>query len=171
MLFEIALIQQLLLYLGQPVFVTAAVLGILLISSGLGSLVTGRMQSDRRSLQTAAWTTALLVAITAFTVQPVLHRTIMFGPLIRASVTILLTGIPGFFMGMLFPLGLRRLRLVREEHIPWACGIDSCLAVSATAPATLIALGNGLTTVSGIAAGAYLVVALVSSRLAGDGRH
>lgn len=167
MVFEIALIQQAILYLGLPVYATAAVLTILLLSSGLGSFVSTGLKPAKRTLSGLGSAIALLIVVVSSVLQPILHATINAPLVARVLVTVAVTVPPGFLMGILFPLGLRRLSATRSEHIPWACAIDSCLAVSVTAPATLGALAFGLDSVMLVAAGAYMCVAAASLRLGG----
>ncbi|WP_083499460.1 spermidine synthase-like protein [Thioalkalivibrio nitratireducens] len=165
MFFEIVLIQKLVLYLGQPVYATAAVLGTLLVCSGVGSLLSSRIAATRRNLVVTGVAIAGLILVYAHGLMPVLELSMSAPMTARAVVVFLLLAPPAVLMGMMFPFGLRRLAGSDETHIPWACGIDSCLSVSATALATLIALGTGLAFVMQGAAVAYLVVALASLRL------
>jgi hypothetical protein len=165
MFFEIVLIQKLMLHLGQPVYATAAVLATLLICSGAGSLLSSRLAATRRNLAVTGLAIAGLVLIYAHALMPVLDLSMSWPPVAKAAAIFLLLAAPAFLMGMMFPLGLRRLAGSDESHIPWACGIDSCLSVSATALATLIALGAGFVFVMQAAAAAYVVVALASLRL------
>lgn len=165
MLFEISLIQQIVLYLGQPVYAAATVLTVLLIASGMGSFFTTGIRRDRPAIITAGLTTVLLLGTISFVLQPLLHATIGLPLGFRIAITILVTALPGFGMGMFFPLGLRRLAGGASGDIPWACAIDSCVAVAVIAPTTLIALGTGSNMVMALAAGAYGVTTIVSTRL------
>jgi hypothetical protein len=165
MFFEIVLIQKLVLYLGQPVYATAAVLATLLVCSGAGSLVSSRMSATRRNLAVTGLAIAGLILLYAHALMPVLDLSMSWPLVARAAAVFLLLAAPAFLMGMMFPLGLRCLAHSDETHIPWACGIDSCLSVSATALATLVALGAGFAFVMQGAAAAYVVVALAGLRL------
>lgn len=168
MFFEIVLIQKLMLYLDQPVYSAAVVLAILLVSSGAGSLLSSRMRASAPVVAGTALLVAVLIVLCAFTARPVLDATWGWAPAAKVAAATLLLAPPGLFMGMLFPLGLRRLRGIHAPQIPWACAIDSCLSVSATALATLIALDTGFLAVLLMAAAAYALVALAGPRLGGD---
>lgn len=165
MMFEIVLIQRLSLYLGRPVYAAAAVLGTLMISSGLGSLLSGRFRPEGRRLAAIALLSASLIAFSGAVLSPVLARSLGHPLPIRGLLAVLYTAPAGFCMGMLFPLGLRRLADTHDSHIPWACAIDSCLAVSVTAPAVLLALHGGFGRVGSLAAGMYVLVAGAALRL------
>lgn len=165
MFFEMVLIQQLVLYLGLPVYATALVLATLLIFSGTGSYFSSRFRADQKTtLRTGALIAALILLYTLF-LMPVLNLTMGWPLILRVLFMFLLMAPPAFFMGMMFPFGLRRLSGSNESHIPWACGIDSCLSVSATALATLVALEAGFSIVMGTAAAAYGITALASLQL------
>ncbi len=163
--FEIALIQQLLLYLGNPVYSTALVLAVLLIASGIGSFLTTRLTAAPRQLLTNGLLAALLILLTTLLLLPLLAHTMGLATGYKVVIVLLLLAIPGLLLGTLFPLGLRALNPRCEAHIPWACGIDSCLSVTATALATLLALHYGLTQVMLLAAACYLLVAVAGVRL------
>ncbi len=160
LLFEIVLIQQLLLYLGNPAYSTALVLACLLIASGLGSYRSSRLPAEQRQMLGSALLVALLVLLCAVLLLPLLQVTMAWPMLLKMPLVLLALALPAYFMGRIFPLGLRRLAVADRSHIPWACGIDSCMSVTATALASLLALELGFTAVSMLAAFAYAGTAL-----------
>lgn len=169
MLFEIVLIQKLMLVLGEPVYATAAVLTTLLVCSGAGSLTSSSLAATARTLALAGGVTAGLVLLYAVGLGPVLEPAMGWPLPARTGLVFGVLAPPAFVMGMMFPLGLRRLADSDESHIPWAAGIDSSLSVSATAMATLMALEVGFGSVLLTAAGAYAVVAVAGTRLGRSG--
>ncbi len=168
MFFEIVLIQQLVLYLGLPVYATALVLATLLIFSGAGSYYSDRVRLAGYTPLHIGGLIAGLILIYTFLLMTVLGQTMSWPLILRVIFVFLLMAPPAFFMGMMFPLGLRRLSGSNQTHIPWACGIDSCLSVSATALATLIALEAGFSLVMGLASAAYIVSALTFLKMGSD---
>jgi hypothetical protein len=165
MLFEIVLIQKLVLYLGQPVYAAAAVLTTLLVCSGAGSLASSKLEATARTLLRTGAATVAIVLLYTWGLMPVLELSLGAPLTVRAAAVFVLLAPPAFLMGMMFPLGLRRLAASDGTHIPWACGIDSSLSVSATALATLLALEVGFGAVMLTAAAAYALVALAGTRL------
>jgi hypothetical protein len=165
MLFEIVLIQKLVLYLGQPVYAAAAVLTTLLICSGLGSLASSRLPASGRMLSLVGLIIAAAILLYGQWLMPVLEEAMSWSLPARSAAVFLLLAPPAFLMGITFPLGLRRLAGSDDTHIPWACGIDSSLSVAATALATLLALEMGFGAVMLLAAAAYVLVAFAGSRL------
>jgi len=168
MFFEIVLIQKLVLYLGQPVYATAVVLAALLLSSGAGSYISSRFRADHRTLMRTGGVIVVLILLYALLLMPLLDVSMSWPLPARVANVVVLLAPPSFFMGMMFPFGLRRLSGSNETQIPWACGVDSCLSVSATALATMIALETGFGLVMGVAAAAYALTTLASLRL-GEG--
>lgn len=168
MFFEMVLIQKLVLYLGQPVYATAAVLAGLLVSSGFGSLYSSRLQPRRPVIVRTGVIIMILILLYTILLMPLLHVSMSWPTVAKALSVAVLLAPPAFFMGMMFPFGLRRLSGSNDTQIPWACGVDSCLSVSATALATMIALGSGFAVVMGLAALAYGLTTAAALRL-GEG--
>ncbi len=162
MFMEMILIQRFTLYLGHPIYATAAVIGAILIFSGIGSRLSEYFQVRRRALfGISAVVTAFILAYT-FLLMPVVHATIGLPLIWKAALALLIIGLPAFLMGMPFPMGLRFLDRRRSAHLPWAWAINNCLSVMSTALAALLAVQAGFTAVMLIAAGSYLAVALIS---------
>ncbi len=165
MFFEIALIQQLVLYLGNAVHATAMTLATLLIASAAGSYASASLELDRRRIRWLGVGLAALVAATGAWLSPVLGATIGASLPARLGLAAALLALPAFVAGMMFPLGLRSLSPGSQSHVAWACGIDSCLSVTATALATLVVLQGGFASVMAIAALAYGLTAIAATRL------
>jgi hypothetical protein len=72
-------------------------------------------------------------------------------------ITAFLIGIPAFFMGMPFPMGLQLVNKKQEHLVPWAWGINGCVSVISTSLATIIAVETGFVTVMLLACGAYFI--------------
>jgi hypothetical protein len=167
--FEIVLIQKLTLYLGQPVYAAAAVLAVLLVSSGSGSWFSGRLPASGRVLRRIALLVAGLILACALGLPALLGWSVGWSALSKAVVVLVALALPAFVMGMLFPLGLRRLAGADGPQVPWACAIDSCMSVTATALATLVALDAGFGAVMLLAAAAYALAGMAGPRLGTPG--
>lgn len=80
-------------------------------------------------------------------------------PLYRYGVgggLLVLMAIP---MGVPFPLCLRLLSSRSSSQVPWACGIDSSLAVLTGPVAALVAFRSGFSSLSLLSGAAYLLAA------------
>lgn len=75
---------------------------------------------------------------------------------------ILITGVPGFIMGLPFPLGLTRLTYNRPDEVPWAWAINGYSSVISATLATIVSVETGFFWVMIIAAGAYGVAGVVN---------
>src|SRR6185295_5711460 len=68
---EIALLQRFLLFLGQPIYTYAIVLGGLLVFTGVGSHVAGRWQAEPARLLARVLPAALVVLAVTAVLTPV----------------------------------------------------------------------------------------------------
>ncbi len=155
MFIEIILIQQFILYFGNPIYAAAAVLSGMLICSGAGSLASGRFSKGRRGIVKVLALVIFFILIYTILLTPLLRLTINFPLTAKIFLSILFISPAAFFMGMPFPLGLRKLAELNDTLIPWAWGINGCLSVISTALATIIAVEAGYIWVMLIAALAY----------------
>ncbi len=156
LLVEMALIQQLQLLLGHPVYaVTAAVAGLLAFS-GAGSLWSARLAPGWRPVAAvAALVAAVLVfaPITVHAAQPLgLPARVAFGVLLVAPLAVA--------MGTPFPTGLRALAGDRQGAVAWAWALNGFASVIAARVATLIAVEWGWRWVLLAGAACYAVAAL-----------
>ena len=161
---EIVLIQRFTLYLGHPLYATAAVIATMLVCSGAGSYASERLTVDRATLRRAAGAVALFILVYAGVLTPLLKAGIALPLPLKAAFAFVLIAPPAFVMGMPFPLGLRYLGEKSERQVPWAWGINGCLSVVSTALAALLAVEGGFVMVMLLAAAAYAMVALVQAR-------
>lgn len=158
MLVEIPLLQRLILFLGHPAYAMAGVLGALLLFSGLGSLLSGRV-SPRRALEGVAGVVVLYG----------LGMSLLSGPPLglpfwaRAALTGLGLAPLGVAMGMPFPRLLEVLQEQEPALVPWAWGVNGALSVVASVLAALMALSWGFRAVLLAGGVAYLGARLTSA--------
>lgn len=162
---EIVLIQRFTLYLGHPIYATAAVLATLLICSGAGSLYSERLKPERRSVIRAAGFVALFLLPYVVFLTPLLKATIALPTITKVLVAFALIAPATFLMGIPFPVGLRFLSTRRDEQVPWAWGINGCFSVISTALAAILAVELGFVAVMLFAVAAYGFVAFASLRM------
>ncbi|MDD2475883.1 MAG: hypothetical protein PHI32_08225 [Dysgonamonadaceae bacterium] len=162
MFVEIIFIQQFILYFGNPVTAASAVLSGLLISSGMGSLMSSRLKNNSRTILIILSLVIFFILFYAFILTPVLRVSISLPFLVKILFSILLISPVAFFMGMPFPIGLKHLDGHNNSLIPWAWGINGCFSVISTVLATIIAVEAGFLWVMLLASVAY-GLALVAS--------
>lgn len=166
MLVEIPTIQRLTVYLGRPAYSLAVVLFSLLLSSGVGSLWSGRRPGDQlpRRLRSLFPSVAVLVAVHAIAGVWLLQHTIGWPLAARLAVTVTLLAPLGFLMGMPFPLGMRWAGTRRPGVVPWLWAINGVTSVLGSALAIALAIHLGLRLVLLIAAGLYGLAGVLLAR-------
>ncbi|MEE8120931.1 MAG: hypothetical protein V3T55_05350 [Anaerolineales bacterium] len=138
LLIEIPLIQSLGLPLDHPALALAAVLFILLLASGLGSLL-----SPRLSLRPALLILILIIAIVTIAL-PTFVQWILPLPLYgRIAITIVILFPLGLLMGVPFISGLAHLETHSSHLIPWAWAINGALSGVSGVLAAMISLSMG----------------------------
>ena len=158
MLIEISQVQRLTIFLGHPVYSLSVVLSSLLLASGFGSLFTGivRLEVQRRRLMLLGLLIAVLIAFGAITPAVIRQFEAAATPLrIAISVAILLP--IGFFMGMAFPIGMKRALAAAPSIAPWLWGVNGAASVCASVLVVVIALGAGISTAFWVGTVCYLV--------------
>lgn len=157
---ELGLLQRLVLLLGHPVFTLAVLLFSLLVSSGVGSWVSGRAVSLRKWMAASCLMVAVLGVAYAL-VLPSVVRALLPLPLegrIAASVALLFP--LGFVMGMPFPTGLRAVTPWFRQGPPLFWGLNGVASVAGSIAAVVLAMLFGFGAVMGAGSVCYVVAAL-----------
>jgi hypothetical protein len=147
MLVEISQVQRLTIFLGHPVYSLSVVLFSLLLSSGAGSLSTSGLRWDSSPSRSAIVRIGLLILVLggfgALTPVAVRHFEAS-STAVRVLVSIAKLLPLGFFMGMPFPIGMRRALADAPALAPWLWGVNGAASVCASVLAVVIALGAGI---------------------------
>ena len=153
---EITLIQRLVLFLGAPVYSIAAVLSGLLVAAGLGSLFSGRIKPEIKNIRRLIALVAMVVLGLQW-VWPQLSRLFLGTDfMVRLLISLLVTGLAGFFMGMPLPIGIRYLKENNQTMIPWAWAMNGYFTVIGSALSVILAANLGFSIVFYVAVLAYL---------------
>lgn len=161
MFFEIVLIHQLGLYLGDPIIAATIGMAALLIFSGFGSFMSSWVSPSPQRIKRVALLAAALLAIYSFALPCLLRASIALPLTGKAALSMIMLMPPALSLGLPFPLGLRLLGATRNEQVAWAWGINGCISVLSSALATLVAVEFGFHVVMLLAAAAYLTTAIV----------
>jgi hypothetical protein len=156
LILEIVLIQRFVLFLGFPTYALSVVLFALLLFTGLGSALSGRVGHTRRSLTTVLAMSITLITVSAFTLQPVLRGLIGLPFAVRVAVTIFVLAPFGVGLGMPMPIGLTRFAALHPAGVPFAWGVNGIASVLASVLGVAIAIDFGFVTASLVAAACYL---------------
>jgi spermidine synthase len=149
---EMAFIQKFILFLSHPLYAVAVVLSGFLLFAGLGSALSERFA--RRlpwpsiSPVTIAVTCIAILALLYIAILPTIFSACIGLPdTARIAVSLALIAPLAFFMGMPFPLGLKRLSGDAPGFVPWAWGINGFASVVSAVLATLLAVEFGFNAV------------------------
>jgi hypothetical protein len=162
MFIEIIFIQRFTLYFGNVIYAAAAVVSLMLISSGFGSLVSQKLQAKPNRLIGIIFLIIISLIIYTIFLSSLLKTTIIFTLPVKIIFTTLLIAPPAFIMGIPFPLGLRLLSERNESQVPWAWGINGLFSVISVVLATIIAIELGFVWVMIFAATAYSLALFIN---------
>jgi hypothetical protein len=152
-LIELALLQKLILLMGNPTMTFALLLFTLLISSGAGSLLSSRIaKNNMKNLVFVIGGIAALGILYVLFLPPIIYSTIAEPFEVKAAVSIAILAPIGFLMGMPLPTGMRLLKVHRPDYIPWMWAVNGAFSVlgAVLAIALGIMYGSSLTMVVGI---------------------
>jgi hypothetical protein len=160
---EIGLIQRYVLFLGHQAYAFPTVIGGLLVTAGVGSILSARYQARPDTVIVRVVITIVVVILAHQLLLDGLFGLTadlpLFGRLLVAIGALVPLGVP---LGMLFPTGLGLVRKSSPLFVPWACGINGVFSVLGTTIAVPGAMMYGFPTMAGLAAGVYAVAALVT---------
>ena len=164
-LIEIALIQRFVLFLGHPTYALTVVIFLMLLSSGVGSIVS-RLWFRRPTRVTSVMAFIVAVVGVYVLVLPKLLGSLVGSPfplklLISAGILVPL----GFAMGMPFPSGLRACSSgalsandshVADGAVEWCWAMNAASSVLGSVLAMVIAIQFGLNVTLAVGAAAYI---------------
>lgn len=160
MLVEISQIQHLNIFLGHPTYSLAAALFTLLISSGIGSYISGANKENitRSSALRLSLLLVVLILFGIFTADIINAFREQSTP-VRVIVSAVMLFPIGLFMGMAFPIGMRLASQKSQEITPWLWGINGVMSVLATVLSIIIAMNYGISASYWTGAACYLAAA------------
>jgi hypothetical protein len=156
LLLEVALIQRFVLFLGFPTYALSVVLFALLVFTGLGSLLSTRGPDPKRTLVGALSVACVLIAASAYGLQPLLRELIELPFALRVILTVVMLAPLGITLGMAMPIGIGRLQATHPLGIPWAWGINGIASVVSSVLAIFVAITFGFAITTLVALACYL---------------
>jgi hypothetical protein len=145
MLLEVALLQRFVLLLGHPVYSLTVTLFSLLLGTGLGSLISRRIEPSRVQRLTVRALGAILVAaaLAAYALPRVIDLAIPLPLQLRVLVAAVVLIPLGVMLGMPLPGGMRLLASTRPDIVSWGWGINGAFSVVGATLAVFIAMNWG----------------------------
>jgi hypothetical protein len=162
MLLEMAIMEQLSVFLGHPIYSLVVVLAGLILSAGIGSLASDRLRLASTSASRApAFAVALILVLYSFAVIPVTHRFVAGVLSQRVLISLALVAPCGFLMGICFPVGLRWMTALKQDkNLPWMWALNGAAATLGSFVAIVISMETSIGMCARIGAACYLVAAV-----------
>jgi hypothetical protein len=154
---EVCLIQRFVLFLGQPVYSISIVLCALLVSAGVGSLLSEKIQAVRGNIIALLLVLASAVLVMHFTIPLLSEGFIQYPLLVRMAIALAFISACGLLMGMPMPLAIRYLKEQGRPIIAWGWAINGYFSVIGSALTILVAVNFGFGAVFYFAALCYAV--------------
>ncbi len=173
MLVEISFIQRFVLFLGHPTYALTVVVFLLMLSSGTGSLLSGRWLARTSRVWVPLSIVVAALAANIRLLPPLLASQVGLPFTIKLLFSAAILVPLGVLMGMPFPTGLRALERrparttteagsERGNQVEWAWAMNAGSSVLGSVLAMIIAINFGLNVTLACGAAAYLL-ALLSS--------
>ena len=154
MMVEIGQLERLIVFLGHPIYGLTVVLFVLLLASSAGSLCSHRVGNR-------IWLLPLVLAAFIFVSPPLTSQFVSASTPVRVFLSALLLVPSGFFMGMAFPLGIKKAQYEEGAPTAWYLGINGAFSVISSVLAVVVAVFWGVTMTLLVGLTAY-VIALVA---------
>src|SRR5690606_9535810 len=158
MALELGVIQRTQLFLGHPTLALTLVLGTILLGSGFGSLLGGRVFAGRPR-PAILWSCALVVVFAAawLLAWPLLSAALQGAPLIQRELVTVLSLLPmSLALGVPLPSGLRTLRGT-PGRVAAAWAINGVFSVVGSVATVVLALLWGYEAAFLLGIGCYLL--------------
>lgn len=159
---ELALLQQLTLLLGHPIYTLSLLLVSLLAACGAGSYA-----SPRASLRSACLAAAFLAVVYALGLARLVPALLGLPFPARVGIAVALILPLGFVMGMPFPGGLRQAGRGAFPAPPFYWGLNGIFSVIGSIGTMLVAVSLGFRAAMAAGSACYLIAA-AAAKFAGD---
>ena len=154
---ELALLQNLTLLLGHPIFTLSLLLFTLLASGGLGSAVSRRVPAG-----TACLVVAGLGAVEALALPRLVPALMPLTLPAREALAVALIAPLGFVMGIPFPRGLQMTGRGALAPPPFYWGLNGIMSVIGSVATVFVALRVGFQAAMLVGSGCYVLAAFAS---------
>jgi predicted membrane-bound spermidine synthase len=155
---EIVLLQKCVLFLGHPAYALTVVLFAVLLFSGIGSRLSGRIPEAglASALPRLLLLVVGLIVASVAVLSPVFYALVHLGAAWRVLVTIVALAPLGLALGTPMPTGIRLLADRAPKLVPWAWGVNGAASVLGSVGAIALAMVFGFDQALLVAAGLYL---------------
>jgi len=167
MFIEMSLIQQFVLFLGNPADAIAVTIMILLFFAGMGSLLSRKILikfGEKNIFRTMILLFPLVILLYASVVPAFTHKFMHLSFSMRVFASAIILAPLGFLLGQFFPTGLTIVGEKNSGFIPWAYAVNGVASVIASILAIILAMVYGFTFVFVLAAFCYFAASVTFYR-------
>lgn len=166
MMVEIGLLQRMTVFLGHPIYSLSVLLFSLILTTGIGSFLSGTFTLHNRSKITAwAILTGGYLVILPFVLGELFaafdHATLTT----RIVMCVISITPAGLLLGFGFPTGMRLIAAIDPRPTPWFWGINGAAGVLASISAIAVSLALGITATLIVGALCYFLLIPVALAL------
>jgi hypothetical protein len=142
---EIGLLQRLSVFLGHPIYSLSIVLFSLILTTGIGSLISDKLPLDTRP-RFVLWALLAAVYLASLPVwlPAALHAFESATLMLRAPLCVAVIAPAGLMMGFGFPTGMRFISAIDRRPTPWFWGINGAAGVLASSAAVVVSIALGI---------------------------
>lgn len=160
---EIILIKIFQLYLGNPAYSISVIIFSLLVSTGIGSLLSRKINRifKKNTILIITLILVLFLLLYAFFLFKIIYSLIQLSLAMRFLVSLALISILGIPMGIYFPTGLKQLGESNKTMIGWAWGANAFATVLGSVMTVILAINWNFTVTLFMAALCYLIAGIL----------
>jgi predicted membrane-bound spermidine synthase len=161
---ELALFHRFSIFLGKPAITLSIILFALLLGSGVGSFVSGKLVITRFKplLITSVFVISGLVIIYQLGLGVLFKSFVNFDFQSRIILSSGLVMVIGFFMGFPFPYFIYNLKKLNfDDCIPWMWAVNGAASVLGAVLTIIIAISFGYSWVLYFGAGIYFLIGIL----------
>ena len=165
---ETVLIHELILFIGHPTYAVTVVILSMLLFSGIGAVLAGRIPEAKltRALQLILVAVLVLGALQAWVFPKLLYHFALGLPsVVRFIITFIILAPLGLVMGMPFPTAMRIIPTSASGIIPWAWALNGWMSVAAGLSTMIISRVVGYSQAFAIALVAYTLALILAGTL------
>jgi len=168
MMMQIPYMQRFSVYLGHPTYAIAVILFSMILSSGVGSLLSDRVPVEGHPywVIVVPLLAAVGIATAAACMEVVIRSTVRLELPARCAIVCALTAPPALLLGFCFPIGMRLVRDVGEGVMPWMWGVNGACGVLASVLAVAVSMWAGIPASLYVAIVCYALLPLPARLLA-----
>jgi len=161
-IFELVFIQIFMKLIGYPLYTYSSVVFAILFSAGVGSYASGKMDIDPNKRWFIPFIGVLLTGITLImTHQSIFDVYLQSAQGVRVAVAMLMIFPLGFFLGMLFPLGILTIKNEPSGAVAWAWAMNGLFTVIGGILSVLLSIFYGFKATMGVALVIYILAFFV----------